>query len=86
MVAQFMANCPFRMSQHVNAAMNNFMQKKVSSQISCFKFGWMNPWWAAKIDSDGCQWAFPQAISMRSQDLPDLYCPSGAYGLRNTMP
>ena len=50
-VAQFMANCPLRMSQHVNAAMNNFMQKKVSSQSSCFKFGWMNPWWAAKIDS-----------------------------------
>ena len=78
-VAQLMANCPLRTSQHVCDAMNHFSQKNASSQISCFKFGWMNPWWAAKMDSDGCpEWVFPKAVSSRSQDLPDLYCPSGA--------
>ena len=78
-VAQLMANCPLRTSVHVCDAVNHFLQKNASSQISCFKFGWMNPWWAAKMDSDGCpEWVFPEARSSRSQDLPDLYCPSGA--------
>jgi len=78
-VAQLMANCPLRTSQHIFNAMNSFLQKNASSQISCFKFGWMNPWWAAKIDSDGCpEWIFSGTTSSRSQDLPDLFCPSGA--------
>ena len=69
-VAQLMANCPLRTSQHICDAMNSFSLGNASSQISCFKFGWMNPWWAAKMDSDGCQKGFPKAISSRSQDLP----------------
>ena len=84
-VAQLMANCPLRTSQHVRDGMNNFFQKNASSQISCFKFGWMNPWWAARIDSDSHpDWIFPQAISSRSQDLPRLYCPSGAVWISKT--
>ena len=84
-VAQLMANCPLRTSQHVCDAMNTFLQKRASSQISCFKFGWMNPWWAAKMDSDGCpEWVFPGARSSRSQDLSDLYCPSGALWIAKT--
>jgi CMP-N-acetylneuraminic acid synthetase len=78
-VAQLMANCPLRTSQHVCDAMNSFSKKNPSSQISSFKFGWMNPWWAAQIDSKGHpEWVFPKARHSRSQDLPELYCPSGA--------
>jgi len=84
-VAQLMANCPLRTPQHICDAMNCFLQKNVSSQISCFKFGWMNPWWAAKMAPDGRpEWLFPQARSSRSQDLSDLYCPSGALWLAKT--
>lgn len=78
-VAQLMANCPLRTSQHVRDGMDSFLQKNVSSQISCFKFGWMNPWWAAKMGPNcSPEWLFPRAILSRSQDLPNLYCPSGA--------
>lgn len=78
-VAQLMANCPLRTSNHICASVNRFLQKSSSSQISCFKYGWMNPWWAAKLALDGSpEWMFPQANYSRSQDLPDLYCPSGA--------
>lgn len=78
-VAQLMANCPLRTSHHVCNAMNDFSTRDVSSQISCFKFGWINPWWAAKMNSDDHpEWIFPEARHSRSQDLPDLYCPSGA--------
>ena len=53
------------------------------AQISCFKFGWMNPWWSARLDElKQPEWLFPDTISSKSQDLPDLYCPSGTvYGL-----
>ena len=84
-VAQLMANCPLRTAEHVCDAMNSFSQRSASSQISCFKFGWMNPWWAAKMKSDSCpEWIFPKAKSSRSQDLPDLYCPSGAFWIAKT--
>ena len=43
-VAQLIANCPLRTSQHICNAMNSFSKKNASAQISCFKFGWMNPW------------------------------------------
>ena len=39
----------------------------------------MNPWWASKINNDHTpEWLFPQSRFSRSQDLPNLYCPSGA--------
>jgi CMP-N-acetylneuraminic acid synthetase len=84
-VAQLMANCPLRTAQHVCAAMNTFANAKASSQISCFKFGWMNPWWAAKLESNGRpEWIFPESRFSRSQDLPDLFCPSGAIWIAKT--
>ncbi|PTD95503.1 acylneuraminate cytidylyltransferase family protein [Pseudothauera lacus] len=81
-VAQFMANCPMRTADDVRAAIDAFDQSSASAQISCFRFGWMNPWWAAKVGPDGQPVAmFPEALSARSQDLPPLYCPSGALWL-----
>ena len=45
----------------------------------------MNPWWSAKLASDGRpEWMFPAARSSRSQDLPILYCPSGALWIAKT--
>ena len=39
----------------------------------------MNPWWAARLNSNGRpEHLFPESTKMRSQDLPPLYCPSGA--------
>lgn len=84
-VAQLMANCPLRTSQDVCDAMHRFSRGNAPSQISCFKFGWMNPWWAAKMDSVGRpEWIFPEAKYSRSQDLPDLHCPSGAIWIAKT--
>ena len=39
----------------------------------------MNPWWATKINSKNKpSRIFPKFNNKRSQDLPKLYCPSGA--------
>lgn len=78
-VSQLMANCPLRDVEDITASVQNFIKRGAESQISCFRFGWMNPWWAAKLDEQGTpDYLFPEARIARSQDLPPLYCPSGA--------
>lgn len=81
-VAQLMANCPLRSAGDIRDAMTAFETGNAPAQISAFRFGWMNPWWAARLQADGQpDWLFPEARSARSQDLPPLYCPSGALWL-----
>lgn len=78
-VSQLMANCPLRDAEDITAAVQNFINQGAESQICSFRFGWMNPWWAARVDEQGKpDYLFPEARVARSQDLPPLYCPSGA--------
>ncbi len=78
-VVQLMANCPLRTLEDIQKAIDNFDNSPSQAQIGCFKFGWMNPWWAAKLDANSQpQPLFPKALSMKSQALPELYCPTGA--------
>ncbi|WP_223161900.1 acylneuraminate cytidylyltransferase family protein [Salinicola endophyticus] len=81
-VAQLMANCPLRSSIDIQLSIESFMEKGRDFQISCFKFGWMNPWWAATLSEDGQpSRLFKEYAASRSQDLPELYCPTGAIWL-----
>ena len=78
-VTQLMPNCPLRNSGDIQTAFKAFESGKRQAQISCFKFGWMNPWWAFELSPAGVGTAkFPSALKSRSQDLPSLYCPTGA--------
>ena len=78
-VIQLMANCPLRNSKDIVNAYQNFLSIGSDSQISCFKFGWMNPWWAVTLDDTKHPLPlFPEKAGKRSQDLPPLYCPTGA--------
>lgn len=78
-VVQLMPNCPLRGSADIVNACKTFGDSGAPFQISCFKFGWMNPWWAVKLGEGGEPVPlFPEALKTRSQDLPDLYCPTGA--------
>lgn len=78
-VVQLMPNCPLRNAGHIREAVENFAQKGHEYQISCFRFGWMNPWWAVRLGEDQVPTQlFPEAMSKRSQDLEHLYCPTGA--------
>jgi len=85
-VSQLMANCPLRDAQDIIDATQNFIHQDANSQICCFRFGWMNPWWASKLDKQGNpDYLFPEATRVaRSQDLPPLYCPSGAIWIART--
>jgi N-acylneuraminate cytidylyltransferase len=78
-VVQLMPNCPLRRAPHIEEAYRHYLSQGCQPQISCFRFGWMNPWWAATLDHQGHpKPLFPDAGKQRSQDLPALYCPSGA--------
>ena len=78
-VAQLMPTCPLRNARHIIEAMDHFRSRAAKSQISCCKFGWMNPWWAATLSPEGRPTPlFADAMRARSQDLPELYCPTGA--------
>ena len=69
-VVQLMANCPLRQAEDIVSHLEVFRGQRRTFQISCFPFGWMNPWWALTLDAEG--------RGQRSQDLPPLYCPTGA--------
>ena len=78
-VVQLMPNCPLRRASHIVDAFRYYESHGNPHQISCFRFGWMNPWWAATLDADlHPSPLFPRAGQNRSQDLAPLYCPSGA--------
>jgi CMP-N-acetylneuraminic acid synthetase len=78
-VVQLLANCPLRTERHIENALENFHASGAKSQISCCGFGWMNPWWAATVSKDGRpNQLFPDKFKLRSQDLPPVYCPTGA--------
>lgn len=78
-VTQLMANCPLRDDKDIQKMIDCYAQSNSPSQISSFKFGWMNPWWAAKLDnSNRPEQIFKESATQRSQDLEDLYCPTGA--------
>lgn len=78
-VVQLMANAPIRNQLDIKEHLNNFINNNLNFQLSCFPFGWMNPWWSFKINEDlNHQWLHPEAIKSRSQDLDKLYCPTGA--------
>jgi len=78
-VVQLMANCPLRNHYDIKNSLNRFITRKRKFQVSCFKFGWMNPWWSFKLDRNKVgKPLFPKYIKKRSQDLTDLFCPTGA--------
>lgn len=86
-VVQLMPNCPLRDADDIRRAVEAFERRGSAFQISCFRFGWMNPWWAVTLGQDGVpERLFPEAMEARSQDLPSLYCPTGAIWIARVEP
>ena len=78
-IVQLFAVCPLRDHAEITNAYNNFIHKNAKFQISVFRFGWINPWWALKINADDTFEAkFLKEKNQRSQDAEELYCPTGA--------
>jgi|CXWL01.1.fsa_nt_gi N-acylneuraminate cytidylyltransferase len=85
-VVQLMPNCPYRKASDIRNAYKQFLKTRANFQISVFKFGWMNPWWAMRlIGGKKPSPLFPAAYKKRSQDLEALYCPTGAIWIADCM-
>ena len=78
-VAQLMPNCPLRTDEDIKDSYQQFVETQTASPISITRYGWLNPWWAMTRDHE-MRVAFLRDIdpSVRSQDLPELFCPTGA--------
>ena len=78
-VCQLMPNAPLRSSIDIRNAYKDFKKNNYSSQISCIKPAGHNLWWSFKMNKNKKIFKiFPQKYSKRSQDLDELYCPTGA--------
>lgn len=78
-VAQLMANCPLRTAADVRDSLAQFAAGGAPAQLSVTRYGWLNPWWAMRRDaSNVLEPLFGREATARSQDLPDLFCPTGA--------
>jgi CMP-N-acetylneuraminic acid synthetase len=78
LIVQLFAVCPLRTSDEIINALRFFTERKAPLVVSCFKFVGMNPWWAIKLDDQFKGERLFNEINMRSQDIPDLYSPTGA--------
>lgn len=78
-VCQLMPNCPLRTGPDIRASYQQFRETGADAQLSVVRFGWQNPWWAMRRGSDlTLQPLFAERLTQRSQDLPALFCPTGA--------
>lgn len=78
-VIQLMANTPIRSAEEIIQHYTNFVEKNAPFQLSCFYLGWMNTWWSFKMNEKGeAKYIFPKSKLQRSQDMPPLFCPTGA--------
>jgi len=78
-VAQLMANCPLRTAEDVRNSYEQFIAGKADTQISVTEYGWLNPWWAMTSSEEKILTPlFKEQMGARSQDLPHLFCPTGA--------
>jgi N-acylneuraminate cytidylyltransferase len=78
-VAQLMGNCPLITAASVRDSYRQFVETGSTAQVSVTRFHGQNPWWAMTRDaSSQLSWLFANRRSARSQDLPPLFCPTGA--------
>jgi pseudaminic acid cytidylyltransferase len=78
-VCQLMANCPLTRAADVADSFHQFDATGADAQVSVVRYGWQNPWWAMRR-SERLELVplFPDQLLQRSQDLPELFCPTGA--------
>jgi pseudaminic acid cytidylyltransferase len=78
-VAQLMPCCPLRTASDVSDSYRQFQATGAASQISVVRYGWQNVWWAMRQNErHELEPVFKEQTTARSQDLPELFCPTGA--------
>lgn len=73
-----MANCPVRDKDDIRDSWEAFQQSSSGLMVSVFKYGMFHPFWALKQTVEGLKPFWHQYYQYRSQELPEVFCPSGA--------
>jgi CMP-N-acetylneuraminic acid synthetase len=82
-VVQLFAVCPLRDALDIKNSYIYFREKAVPFVLSCYKYVWMNPWWAVTLNEKNEPNWILKDTRKRSQDLPDLFSPTGAIWIAN---
>lgn len=78
-VTQLFAVTPLRTAADINLMLDHFFEAQHKTLLSCSVCSWPNPYWSGELKSSGeIRWLFPNMLNHRSQDLPQLFVPSGA--------
>lgn len=78
-LCQLMPNCPLRRSEDIAKHYRIFRDNKRSFQISTVDYRGVYPHWSLKINEEGKgDWLFGSKYLVRSQNLGQVYCPTGA--------
>ena len=78
-VCQLTPNCPLRSAEDIAKSYTQLLSTDSDSQISVVRYGWQNPWWAMRQNEKfQLEAVFKDQLTRRSQDLPPLFCPTGA--------
>lgn len=84
-VVQLFANCPIRSADTLKEVYSAFVQNDMEFMISVCGNDWVNPWFSMKVDEHyKPEPLFPDALKMRTQDLPKLYFPNGSIWVAKT--
>jgi len=81
LVCQMLPSCPLRTAEDVVASGERMAATGADVQLSVSRYGWLNPWWAMRMQADGAlDPVFPDVMQAlrRSQDLPEVFCVVGA--------
>ncbi len=82
-VFQLMPNCPFRSKNTIIKSAINFQKMNYNFYISFVNFFFTNPWWMTQELNRKVKRIFPKNFRKRSQDLKEMYSPSGALWIAN---
>jgi len=81
-LCQIMPNCPLVHSEDLLDHWQLFREKQRSFQISVVRYRGVHPQWALAADEMfRGKWLFGSKYLVRSQELPQVFCPTGAIWL-----
>jgi len=75
---------PLRTAIDISNIYKYYRKSGLNSAIGCFKPLFVNPWWLAELDDNNRPKKLFEDNMKRSQDYPELVCPSGAIIFVNT--
>jgi len=73
-----LANCPLREAHDIAEAHDRYCERRPPALLSVTSFGWTPPFRALSMDGGQLKGVFADWVEKKSQEYPEVVCPSGA--------